>query len=120
MSESIKTIETNNLDNIKIIHKLINGLCFRSFDDETGERYFLIKQTTIQEIFATSDIEISKFLIEKGFPIYIGMKSQIIKNQNIELLKLLKNKVSFYDDDLELAKKVGNKEMIKIIVDNEI
>lgn len=114
-----------NKKTLKTIYELINGIVFSSATDSSnGENYFLIKQTAINEIFISSDVEISKLLIEKGFLSQVkvcwDLKSQIIKNENIELLKLLTDEMSFYDWDLQLAKRVGNKEIIKIIVDSQI
>jgi hypothetical protein len=127
-------IVENNKKTLKIIYKLINGIVFSGCKDTSnGENYFLIKQDTIEEIFTSSDVEISKLLIQKGFlfkPLTYGVftsgsltydiKRQIIKNENIELLKVLINEITFCHYDLEYAKEVGNKEIIKIIVDSQI
>ena len=108
---------------LKTIYELINGIVFSSATDtHKQEDYFLIKQTAIKEIFMSSDIEVSKLLIEKGFldQVQVDVKREVIKNENIELLKLLVHKMTFHSWDLELAKKFGNKEIIKIIVDSQI
>ena len=72
----------------------------------------------------SSDVEISKKLIEKGFlrevKVCWDLKSKIIKDENIELLKLLVHEMTFYSWDLDVAKQFGNKEIIKIIVDSQI
>lgn len=117
-----KILEENK-KTLKTIYELINGIVFSSATDtDKGEHYFLIKQTAIKEIFISSDVEISKKLIEKGFldQVQVDVQREVIKNENIELLKLLVHKTTFHSWDLELAKKFGNKEIIKIIVDSQI
>ena len=101
MNEEIKKlieckILEENKKTLKTISKLINGIVFfSSTDTDKREHYFLIKQTAIKEIFMSSDIEVSKLLIEKGFldQVQVDVKREVIKNENIELLKLLVHKM---------------------------
>jgi mRNA-degrading endonuclease YafQ of YafQ-DinJ toxin-antitoxin module len=116
----IKKKQNQNERLKQIIDKLINATRFDWFTYHNREKYFFIEASVIQEVFINSEIEISKLFIKNGLQIN-NIKSEIIKNENIELLKFLidecPKKIKFFDHDLIGIK---NKEILKMIANYRI